>query len=285
MSTTNATSDRPKQVFISYAQADNDAARRIATRLKSAGVRVWFDEWSLSVGDSIVEKIESELRAADVLLVLLSPASVESRWVRKELNAALSSELRSRAVTVIPALIADCELPLLLADRQYVDLRSNFEAGVGRLIEQLNIIPEIDFSTLDGREFEQLVADLLVELGFKLEKAQLSRDSGFDFAADLVVEDPFGAMKRELWLVEVKRYKSERVNLQSLRQMFGYMVTIPGVHKGLVVINSQLTSVATDYLSEMSETSGRELRVIDGAELRGLLLRHPGVVSRYFGKA
>lgn len=277
--------DRPQQIFISYAQADEFVARKIADALRGAGLKVWFDEWALMVGDSIVQRIEEGMRASDLLLVLLSPNSVASRWVTIEWNAAFSRELKARGVTVIPALIADCEIPSLLADRKYLDLRTDLESGINTLIRQFGIVPNIDFSKLNGKLFESLVADLLTELGFSIEFPQhMSRDSGFDFVALFYSEDPFGAKRRELWLVEVKFYQNQRVSPKSLRKMFGYMATFPGFYKGLVVTNSQLTSVATKFLEDITEKSGREVRVIDGTELRALLLGYPKLVDRYFEK-
>lgn len=284
MASTDTRESRPHKVFLSYAQADHDAARHIADNLRNAGLSVWFDEWALKPGDSIAAQIEEGVRACDLLLVLLSPEAVGSDWVRTEWNAALSRELDARAVTVIPAIIKDCDIPAALASHQYLDLRTDLEGGLSRLIQQLGAVRDIDFSRLDWRSFERLVADLLRELGFSVEMQRVSSDSGFDFIASFVGKDPFGADRRESWLVEVKLYKNERVSLQALRQMVGYMVTVAGSHKGLVVTNSQLTSVATKFLKDITEKSGRELRIIDGAELRALLLSHPDLVARYFGK-
>lgn len=44
-------------VFLSHSAQDKDAVREIANRLKSDGVRVWFDEWEIRAGDSIPAKI------------------------------------------------------------------------------------------------------------------------------------------------------------------------------------------------------------------------------------
>ena len=276
--------NRPRQVFISYAQADQKVARQIADTLKGAGLKVWFAEWALKPGDSIAQRIEEGLRASDLLLILLSPSSIGSDWVTYEWNAALNRELSARAVTVIPVLIADCDIPPMLSNLQYVDLRSDLEAGIHNLVRQLGVVPNIDFSRLDWKTFENLVADLLVALGFRVERQHLSRDSGFDFVASFKSKDPFGFEAHETWLVEAKLYKNHRVSMQVLRQMVGYMVTVAGSHKGLVFTNSQLTSVAAKFLEDMVEKSGRELRVIDGSELRALLLRHPKLVERYFKK-
>lgn len=110
-------------MFVSYAQADKGVARQVAEALRDAGLLVWIDAWDLAPGDSIAERIDQGIASSDILLVLLSQSSVASQWVQKELSTALSGELRDRAITVIPALIEDCDVPPLLADRQYLDLR------------------------------------------------------------------------------------------------------------------------------------------------------------------
>src|SRR5438094_473008 len=112
-----------RRVFLSYADADEPIATRIADALRGAGLLVWSDSWELAAGDSIARRIEETLVSSDLLVVLLSPRSVNSRWVEVELSAALATELRDRAITVIPALIEDCQIPALLADRAYFDLR------------------------------------------------------------------------------------------------------------------------------------------------------------------
>lgn len=285
MNNANSQSERTRQVFLSYAQDDRVVARRLAEGLKAAGLRVWFDQWELAAGDSIVSRIRQAVAATDLLLVLLSPRSVQSRWVQTELSSFLARELKDRAITLIPALIEDCEIPPVLADRQYLDLRKDFDKGLERLIDQLRALPDIDFSKLDGRTFEKLVGELLLELGFSIQQTPLARGSGFDFIASFSSGDPFGAKRQETWFVEVKLYRDQRVSISALRQMIDYLMTSPHRGKGLVVTNGRLTSVAREFLSEATARSGHELRVIDGTELTNLLSQHPGLVERYFGRS
>jgi hypothetical protein len=49
-------------------------------QLVRSNVHVWLDRWELSVGDSIVEKVQEAVDGASALLVILSKASVESEW-------------------------------------------------------------------------------------------------------------------------------------------------------------------------------------------------------------
>src|ERR1700689_74083 len=91
---------RRQQVFLSYASEDNAVAGRVAQALKDSGSSVWLDNWELAAGDSIVDRVEAAMAATDLLIVLLSPRSVPSKWVQEELNRRLWPELRDRAITV-----------------------------------------------------------------------------------------------------------------------------------------------------------------------------------------
>jgi predicted nucleotide-binding protein len=74
-----------RTVFISYSSKDRDFAERLATDLRASGAGVWFDQWEIKVGDSITQKINDGIHDNDYLAVVLSPDSVASHWVRKEL--------------------------------------------------------------------------------------------------------------------------------------------------------------------------------------------------------
>ena len=144
----NAPEPGQRRVFLGYAQPAEDVARDIAEALRTSGLHVWFAEWELAAGDSIAERIDAGLAASDVLVVLLSPAAVASRWVDQELCA----------IAAVPALTGDCEIPRRLSKRAYLDLRSDREAGIHRLISQLGAATSLHLSQLDPRAFENLIA-------------------------------------------------------------------------------------------------------------------------------
>lgn len=271
-----------RNVFVSYAQADKDVASEVAGALQSAGLRVWIDEWELASGDSIAERIQQGVASSDILLVLLSRSSVNSRWVQREISTALSRELRDRAITVIPALIEDCDIPPLLADRVFLDLRGNLRGAVQRLVDQIGSAPDLDFAKLDWRGFEAMVGDLLGKLGFTVQRTPMTQDVGFDFVATYRTRDPFGAVHTETWLVETKLYREQRVSVAVLRQMMDFLFASGGGKKGLIITNSRLTSVARSFLVESTDRSGHELRVIDGTELTNLLIQHSDLIRAYF---
>ena len=71
-------------VFLSHSAKDNDVVQDIASRLKSDGVRVWFDEWEIKPGDSIPAKIEDGLEHSRVLVLCMSAAALAADWPQLE---------------------------------------------------------------------------------------------------------------------------------------------------------------------------------------------------------
>jgi hypothetical protein len=74
-------------VLLSHSSQDKRRVRRLAERLRGAGLRVWFDEWVIRPGDDIYLSIERGLEAARTLVLCLSPAALGSespphRWSR-----------------------------------------------------------------------------------------------------------------------------------------------------------------------------------------------------------
>lgn len=130
---------RPRHTaFISYAHRDAPFVARLAEDLVANGVGVWLDRWEIKVGDSISDRIQQGIQDSDYLVIVLSPNSVNSSWVREELNAARIKQLESRQVVVLPVLYQDCEIPPLLKDKYYADCRrEHYEQGLQELLSVL----------------------------------------------------------------------------------------------------------------------------------------------------
>jgi hypothetical protein len=74
-------------VFISHASEDKDAfVRPLAEALRSAGIRVWYDEFTLKWGASLRESIDRGLATSRYGLVVLSHSFFAKDWPQKELN-------------------------------------------------------------------------------------------------------------------------------------------------------------------------------------------------------
>lgn len=102
-------------VFISYKREERARCERIAAKLKALDLDVWFDA-RLASGKSFDREIEASIKKAKAVLVLWSPASVESEWVRNE--AGIGKE---RGV-LAAAQLAPCELPIAFRATHYENL-------------------------------------------------------------------------------------------------------------------------------------------------------------------
>lgn|GEM_PF-2226149 len=94
-----------RSVFLSYSHADTAAAERLKAELAGRGVEVWLDKAELAVGDRFARKIEEAIGRYGLLIVLISPNSVRSEWVRKEIAIARRKEEETGAVCIIPVFL------------------------------------------------------------------------------------------------------------------------------------------------------------------------------------
>lgn len=102
-------------VFISYKREDRESVERIARAVEESGFSVWWDdrigpqaEW-----DTQIEQAISQARA---VIVLWTPRSVESKWVRAEAHHA------NERGCLIPAILEPCAIPIAFSLNQTVNL-------------------------------------------------------------------------------------------------------------------------------------------------------------------
>lgn len=114
------------KVFISHTAADKPFVRRLAARLEKSHFPVWLDEHDLIAGDPLPESIGKALQAAKVVLVVVSKASVASKWLRYELNVATERMIKGEC-RVIPIVIDETPLPAEVRGLLYADCRKGLE--------------------------------------------------------------------------------------------------------------------------------------------------------------
>jgi hypothetical protein len=119
---------------LSHSSKDKDFVRQLAADLTNNGIAVWLDEQMIKVGDSIAEKVSQGLAESDYFLIVLSDNSVQSEWVKKELNHALISEIEEKEVKVLPILLSQCQIPALIKDKKYADFSKSYRAGLKNLM-------------------------------------------------------------------------------------------------------------------------------------------------------
>jgi hypothetical protein len=122
-------------IFISYSHDNKEFVDQLAMQLVHRNVNVWLDRWELSIGDSIIDKVQEAVDGASALLVILSKASIASEWCKKELSSGFLRELEEKRVVVMPVLLEDCDIPLFARGKLYADFRTNFDDGLRTVTE------------------------------------------------------------------------------------------------------------------------------------------------------
>jgi len=105
----------PPDIFLSYNREDQAVASRYAEAFAAEGLDVWWDT-ALRSGEAYDEVTEAALRGAKAVVVLWSPRSVVSRWVRAEATIA------DRCKTLVPVMIEACERPIMFELTQTAEL-------------------------------------------------------------------------------------------------------------------------------------------------------------------
>ena len=124
-------------VFISHRGSDLQEAERLAVELRDAGDDVWFDEWKIDLGDSIVERINEGLEGATYVVVCYSDAGVTSPWMGREWMATLARQLDGRGVKLLPVRLTGGTPPAILADLKYADMVKDWPGGVALLLRSI----------------------------------------------------------------------------------------------------------------------------------------------------
>lgn len=121
------------RIFISYSRKDLATARQLAGDLEQAGYQTWWDISSLKGGDDWVRVIPAAIETCEVFLLLLSPFSIQSQWVAKEVTHALNQGKR-----IIPLMIAPCAVPFEVNTLNYLDFTGlDYPAQLDKLLASL----------------------------------------------------------------------------------------------------------------------------------------------------
>lgn len=130
-------------VFISHATEDKASfAQPLAEALRLHGLQVWFDSFTLRVGDSLRQAIDTGLSQSRYGVVVISPAFLRKEWPQKELNGLVAREIHGQK--------------LILPVWHDVDLDT---------IMQYSPILADRVATSSKRGLDCVVADLLVAMG------------------------------------------------------------------------------------------------------------------------
>ncbi len=270
-------------LFLSYATEDRPWAEMLAERLRSEGVRVWFDQWELQPGDH-VKKLNDGLKHSRKVVAVWTPAYFrdDKVWTLAESYAKQSPDVLARERPLIPLLRQNCDIEPLFRPLIYLDCRNDddFELRFRQLIESLDLpsrellqrereelelgLREHELTKVErglhsykkGKRFEDEVAALYRLLGFETKlDIQLS-----GFQIDLLIEQEVGGIP----VAAIVECKDKRLTAedrdQILAQQFKRSQKLPA-HRCLAVSSQGFTADTRTGLEESGVhcTTYREL--------------------------
>ncbi len=120
------------QVFISYSRENVTFAEQLYQDLSDYDLKIWMDMHSIQHGANWDAEVQKGLDGSDLMIVLLSPASVSSQNVADEWSYFLEKNK-----SIVPLMIAPCDVPFRLSRRQRVDFTANYQSGFQELIRAI----------------------------------------------------------------------------------------------------------------------------------------------------
>lgn len=134
---------QPREVFLSHSSENRATAEALATMLRDHGVPAFYSPINIVGAQQWQNEILGALNRCDWFLVLLSPESVESMWVRREIAYALAE--RRYENRIVPLKIQDCDLgdAAWLKLFQMIDFRGDFRSACGELLRVWGFRPQV----------------------------------------------------------------------------------------------------------------------------------------------
>jgi len=118
-------------LFISYSRLDTELMRKVMSEMRSEGFKTWSDEKIEPGAPDWVEAIRNAIKDCGALVVILTPRSYTSQWVRRELDYA--SEFEKRVFPIHADGDEDTAVPVDLKKIQRVDIQTDFHSGLSTL--------------------------------------------------------------------------------------------------------------------------------------------------------
>jgi hypothetical protein len=133
---------QPRTVFVSHAHADNALCDRYVAALRARGLDVWYDRTNMQRGFMLSPQIETELEQRTAFVVIVTPASNASYWVKLETAAYRGLVAQDPSRLMLPVRVADGRMPLLLNALNWIDaVTLGFDAAVEEIAAALGAAP------------------------------------------------------------------------------------------------------------------------------------------------
>jgi TIR domain len=160
-------------VFISHASEDKDRfVRPLAEALVRRGLSVWYDEFSLTVGDSLTASIDDGLSHSRYGIVVLSDHFFAKRWTKRELGGLVSRETAESKKLILPIWLGITRDQVVaasptLADIVGIDGAKPIDETCDLLLKRIKPAPIVRAAAEDARQTDQDAAERDLEQRYR----------------------------------------------------------------------------------------------------------------------
>lgn len=133
---------QPPKVFISHASEDKERfILGFYERLLEKGIDAWLDKNEILLGDNIVDKVfEEGIKNSKVVIVVLSPFSVNKPWPKLERDVSVIKKLNEE-IRIIPILIDlnKSQVPESLKPYRWIEIKkmSDYETELNEIVNSI----------------------------------------------------------------------------------------------------------------------------------------------------
>ncbi|MBO4352042.1 MAG: toll/interleukin-1 receptor domain-containing protein, partial [Eggerthellaceae bacterium] len=137
-----------KDVFISYKSEEFDSANMVRGVLERNGITCWMAPADIPSGSNYAVEVPNAIRAAKVVVFILSEQSQRSEWTQKELDIALNAKK-----PIMPFALEECDLispfDFYLGNVQRNDVFQDVSAGLEKLVRDIKALTGSDTQAVD----------------------------------------------------------------------------------------------------------------------------------------
>jgi hypothetical protein len=121
--------------FLSHSSMDKQVVEKLAQRLGKE--RVFLDKWDLEVGDVLPAKIAEGIvdPSSKWFILIASKNSMDSRWVKYEVNVAILRQIEEENYKIIILKIDDCSIHPELSPYIRIDGQINLEKSFDDIVK------------------------------------------------------------------------------------------------------------------------------------------------------
>ena len=223
-------------VFVSYARSDKARVAPLVAAIEAQGCSVWWDP-AITPGQEFDLQIAAELKIASAVLVVWTPASVGSRWVRGEARAGAD-----RGV-LVPVRFDSAELPIDFRAVHTTDLDEWSKDHRSPQVQE--VLKALGTTIVRERASRQPAADVVPAPAAPASDAgriaicvlpfvNMSGDPGQDYFSDGLTEDIITELSRWRRLLSVRsrsassRYRGVAVDMKQVARELNVRFIVEG---------------------------------------------------------